>query len=83
MLRLPKVPYFETIFHRAKDMLKQTYRNFLVPFLINLEFISLWLGTDCVCSPNRADRISLKEYRLLLMLSVFCLVGYGRSRTKK
>ena len=43
MLRLTKVPYFKTILHRAKDMLKQTYTSFLVLFLINLEFISLWL----------------------------------------
>ena len=48
-----------------------------------MESISLWLGTDCVCRPNRADGISLKEDRLLLMLSVFCLAGYSCSRTKK
>ena len=32
MLRLPNVPYFETILHRVKDMLKQTYTKFLVLF---------------------------------------------------
>ena len=32
MLRLPNAPYFETILHRVKDMLKQTYTKFLVLF---------------------------------------------------
>ena len=36
MLRLPNVPYFETILHRVKDMLKQHIRSFLYYFsLIN------------------------------------------------
>ena len=32
MLRLPNVPYFETISLRVKDVLKQTHTKFLVLF---------------------------------------------------